>query len=108
MYSASDIVSEEAYSMESDLGKALANVSTSRGWSILKSLINKVNQRLVKNGNSKIKPEELCDFVQSIPDDVLIHYGIWKHGFRTGKRVANTALFSLYFSCYSSHVTTNN
>ena len=61
--------------MNSELGQALSQCSTSAQWSTLDAVATKVSKKL------KISPRELDEFMVSVGDEALMEYGIWRTSF---------------------------
>ena len=65
------------YSMDSELGRALAACGTSNNWSTLEAVATKVSRR----AGRRVTPRELDALMCGVGDDVLLAHGIWRTSF---------------------------
>jgi hypothetical protein len=73
---------------------ALRAVSTSNQWSVLESLLPKVNKKLQQIDHSKASAQDLCDLLHDTDARILELHGIWKHGFSKGMIVCTNPAFA--------------
>jgi hypothetical protein len=63
-------------------GRALCGISTSNQWSLLTSLVPKLNRKLPASA-ARLAVEEAADFLGAFSAAELQHYGIWMEGWGT-------------------------
>mmetsp|Transcript_7982 Transcript_7982/g.13497 ORF Transcript_7982/g.13497 Transcript_7982/m.13497 type:complete len:193 (+) Transcript_7982:87-665(+) len=73
---------------------ALSSVSTSNQWSVLESLLPKVNKKLQQANQSAVNTSDLCELLHDIDESTLELHGIWKHGFSKGTIVCTNPAFA--------------
>lgn len=73
---------------------ALSSVSTSNQWSVLESLLPKVNKKLDKNSHPKATSQELSGLLHDLDEHTLELHGVWKHGFSKGMIVCTNPAFA--------------
>ncbi len=70
--------------MDSGIGKALQEISTSNQWSVLDAVLKKVQKRMTSNDGIKyINRKQLIEFLSGTSDSELESFGIWYQGLET-------------------------
>lgn len=73
---------------------ALSSVSTSNQWTVLESLLPKVNKKLRRAEQSEVNTSDLCEMLHNIDERTLELHGVWKHGFSKGTIVCTNPAFA--------------
>ena len=73
---------------------ALSSVSTSNQWSVLDSLLPKVNKKLDKSNHPEASSKDLRELLHDFDEHMLELYGVWKHGFSKGMIVCTNPAFA--------------
>ena len=73
---------------------SLSLVSTSNQWSVLESLLPKLNKKLDRVKSAPATLQELTELLVCTDDDVLLLHGIWKHGFGNSMIVCTNPAFA--------------
>ena len=66
--------------MDTPLGRALAGVRTSNGWSLLRAVVPKVNRRLEAVHAPTVSVQDLAAFLTGLSDNELRAAGVWREG----------------------------
>ena len=72
--------------METPLGKALLQVNTSRSWSLLPTIVPKLQRQL---RSTSVDVNELIAFLTTMDEKVLNLHGIWIEGLSSSPKVTD-------------------
>ena len=82
----------------SPLISIISTISTSNQWSVMESIIPKINKKLKSsnhnNRSSTITSQDVYDELDALDMETLELYGIWKHGYGTGTIICINPIFA--------------